>query len=66
MYILIVKQAGLEFQYTQGQFKIPITLANAKIYWLQASCFWTKTYKLICWYPGWQYVHLVGKIAMEN
>ena len=53
MYIITVKQAGLEFQYTQGQLRIPMTLANANIYWLPTCCFWTKTCKLICWYPSW-------------
>ena len=73
MYIITVKQAGLEFLHTEGQFKIPMTSPNAKIYWLQACCFWTKTCKLICWYPGsepgvisvqplpcyWHYVYLI-------
>ncbi len=31
MYIITVGQAGLEFQYTQVQFKIPIISAYAKI-----------------------------------
>ena len=30
--IIIAKQATLKFQYTHGQFKIPITSANAKIW----------------------------------
>ncbi len=55
MYTIKVKRAGLELQYTQGQFKIPITSAKAKIYWLWAFWFWTKTCKLICWYPGWDW-----------
>ncbi len=54
MYIIRVKQAGHEFQHTQGQFKIPRTSANAKMYCMQTSCFWTKTCKLICWYPDWK------------
>ena len=54
MYTIRLKQALLEFQYTQGQFRIPLTLiANAGIYWLQDCCSWTKTCKLIYWYPGW-------------
>ena len=49
MYIIRLKQAGLEFQYTQGQCKIPLTLANIK-----DLLPWTKTFKLIYWYPGWE------------
>ncbi len=51
MYIITVKQAGLEFQYTQGQFKIPIISAYAKFLILAAAnyllncCFCCKFYE---------------------
>ena len=37
MYIITVKQAGLEFQYAQGHFKIPIISAYAKILYVNCS-----------------------------
>ena len=36
MYIITVKRAGLEFQYTQGHFKIPIISTYAKVLFI--SC----------------------------
>ena len=54
MYIVRVKQARLEFQYTQGQFKAPMTFIQSKNLLAAAHCFWTKTCKLIWWYPGWE------------
>ena len=35
-------------------FQYPHAKANSKIYYLQYCCFWAKTCKLICWYPGSQ------------
>ena len=37
MYIITVKQAGLEFQYTQGQFKIPNVSAFYKNFYINCS-----------------------------
>ena len=37
LYIITVKQTGLEFQYTQGHFTIPIILAHAKNIYISCS-----------------------------
>ncbi len=42
MYIISITQAGPEFQYSLGHFKVPIISAYAKIL-LLIYCFWAKT-----------------------
>ncbi len=55
-----MKQAALDFQYTRGHFKIPIMPSHAKNHlYGSGGCFWHKTCKLLCWYPGseiWGYL----------